>query len=387
MPKIIPDIQKKFEGRFPEDYQNTFPNWGFFSREEVEQNKGKLLMMDIDFGRYCSLNCPGCFRKSNVVDDIPESDLGYDELIRIIDEAKDLGLQSLKICGAGEPTQNSRFLDFIREMTERDIGVMTFTKGQVLGSDEQTRKFYSRRYEINSAQKLCNELYKLKASFALSFQSFYTEIQDELVGGKNTLVRNQALENLVKAGFNDSNPTRLALCNAPITNANYDEVFGIYVYALERNLYPVIAVPMVSGKQIDSEFLRKYDLSKQQKIDLWTKIYSWNIEHGIQTLDEIRQDQVSVMPGIHPCNQVGCGLYLTAKGNVVGCPGFTSIEGNVREENIKDIWKRSQNRRQRAGTFNCHCPPKDGITIPWSFYETVLKRLEEKYKQIKNLKR
>lgn len=165
-----------------------------------------------------------------------------------------------------------------------------------------------------------------------------------------------------------------------ITNSFYKDNH-ILVYSRERNLYPVIAVSMVSGKQIDSEFLKKHDLSKQQKVDLWTRIYSWNIEHGIQTLDEIRQEQVSVMPGVHPCNQVACGLYLTARGNVVGCPGFNFIEGNMREENIKDIWNRSQNRRLRAGTFNCHCPPKDGITIPWNFYEDILKKLEEKHSQ------
>lgn len=380
MPKIIPNIPKKFERKFPKDYQNTFPYWGFFPRKEIEKNKGKLLMMDIDFGRYCSLNCSGCFRKSNIVDDIKKGDLTYDELIKVIDEAKDLGLQNLKICGAGESTQHTRFLDFIREMTKKNIGVMVFTKGQVLGSDKETRRFYSSRYGINFAQELCNELYKLKVSFALNFQSFYTEIQDKLVGKKgHTLIRNQALENLINVDFNNSNPTRLSLCNAPITKTNYDEVFDIYVYARERNIYPVNAVLMISGKQIDSDFLREFDITRQQKIDLWTKIYSWNIEHGIQTLEQIKKQGISVMPGIHPCNQVACGLYLTAKGNVVGCPGFTFIEGNVRTESIKDIWQKSENKRLRAGKFNCKCPPKDGITIPNNLYSSVLKNLEKKY--------
>jgi len=71
----------------------------------------------------------------------------------------------------------------------------------------------------------------------LGFQSFYTEVQDALVGEEgHALVRNQALENLVRAGFNEPNPTRLCLCNAPITKTNYDEVFDIYVYARERNI-------------------------------------------------------------------------------------------------------------------------------------------------------
>lgn len=376
MSKIISNITKKFTDQFPADYQNTIQYWGFFSKEKIKKNKGKLLMLDIDFSRYCSLNCPGCFRKSNVVDDIQENDLTYKELMEVVDQAKDLGLQSIKICSTGESTQSTKFLQFIKELNKKNIGVAIFTKGQVLGNDDETKKFYS-NYGINSAKELCDEFYKMKVSFMISFQSFYTEIQDKLVEKEgHTLIRNQALINLVEAGFNNSNPTRLAIVNAPITKEVYNEAFDIYVYARERNIYPVIAVLMVSGKQIDKKFLQDHDLTEQQKIDLWTKIYKWNIKHRIQTLEEIKEQGISVMPGIHPCNQVACGLYITAKGNVVGCPGFTEIEGNVRKEKLKDIWERSQNKNLRQGIFNCKCPPKDGITIPDYLYQKVLENLE-----------
>ncbi len=377
--KIIPEIPKTFTGQFPKDYQNKIQYWGFFSKEEINQNKGKLLMLDIDFRRYCSLNCASCFRKSNVVDDVNEGDLNYDELIKVIDDARDLGLQSVKICGAGEPTQDSRFLQFARDMTNRDIGLAVFTKGQVLGSDEEARRF-NQKYGISSAQELCDELYKLKVSFMLCFQSFHTEIQDALVGQEeHTLIRNRALENLVRAGFNEPNPPRLCLCNAPITKTTYNEAFDIYVYARERNIYPVIAVSMISGKQLDDEFIHKFDITNEQKVELWAKIYSWNIERGVQTLDQIRTDGISAMPGSHPCNQIAAGLYVTANGNVVGCPGYTTIEGNVKTRSIKEIWKESQNKR-RAGTFNCGCPPKEGKTIPTSLYKEVLEKIGEKIK-------
>jgi len=375
--KIIPEISKKFEGQFPEDYQNKIQYWGFFTGEELEANRGDLLMMDIDFRRYCSLECSSCFRKSNDIDDINEEDLSYDELLAVIDEAKDLGLQSVKICGAGEPTEDSLFLQFVRDMTDRDIGVAAFTKGQVLGSDKEARRF-NRKYGIETAQELCNELYKLKVSFMLGFQSFDTEIQDALVGKEShTLRRNQALENLARAGFNEPNPTRLCLCNAPITKSNYDEVFDIAVYARERNIYPVIAVSMVSGKQLDDEFIQKIDPTEEQKVALWTRVYSWNIERGVQTLEQIKKEGISAMPGSHPCNQVAAGLYVTANGNVVGCPGYTAIEGNVKDRSIREIWEESQNKL-RTGTFNCGCPPKEGKTIPTDLYAKVFSNLEKR---------
>jgi len=383
MTKIIPDIALKFPSGFPTKFPNTMKYFGFFAKEEIEKNKGKLLMLDIDFGRYCSLNCPACFRKSNIVDDIAEDDLTYDELIKIIDEAKILGLQMIKICGAGEPTQNSRFLPFIEEMTKKDIGVAVFTKGQVLGNDEQAKRF-NQQYGINSAKELCQRLAKLKVSFMLSFQSFDLEKQDEFVGDVkgHALIRNQALLNLVEAGFNDSIPTRLSLEPGPITRKNYQEVFDIYTYARRRNIYLITNLLMTSGKQIDNNFLAEYDFSKEAKIDLFTDIYSWNIENGLQTLNQVKKEGISCMPGIHPCNQVACGLYVTAKGNVVGCPGFgelEDIEGNIRKESIKEIWEKSKNKKLYAGKFNCFCPPKDGLTIPRELYSEVLKRLEKKY--------
>lgn len=380
--RIIPEIPIKVSTKFPEGSQNTFPYWGFFSQEELEANKGKLLMLDLDIagaGRYCSLNCPDCFRKDNVVDDSGGKDLSDSELTKVIDEACDFGLQSIKICGVGEPTENSRFLQFVRSMTERNIGVAVFTKGQVLGDDEKA-SIFNKRYGIHSAEELCQAFHELKVSFMLGFHSFDTEIQDRKVQHSGyTLIRNRALENLVQAGFTVSNPTRLAFCNAPVVRETYADAFDIYVYARERNIYPIAAVEMTSGKQIDGSFLRAHDITTQEKIDLWTKIYSWNIEHGLQTLEQIRKEGISCLPGGHPCNQLRAGLYVTAKGNVIGCPGFTEIQGNVRQESLREIWERSSSRAIAAERFNTGCPPKEGKTIPHDLYTIVLQNLEARY--------
>lgn len=335
-------------------------------------------MLDIDFGRECSLRCPHCFRRKNVVDN-GSPDLTYKELIDVIDQARELGLQSIKTCGAGEPTENLLFLDFIQDMTRRDVGVAVFTKGHILGDDRATMKLYS-SYGISSALQLCEKLSALKVSFMLGWQSFDSGKQDHVVRRKGyTEKRDRALSNLIAAGFNKPLPTRLALCANPITRETIDEVFDVYVFARERNILPITAALMVSGKQFTKKFLDRFDVTDQEKIDLWTKIYSWNIENGIQTLEEIKDEGTSVLPGIHPCNQVACGLYITANGNVTSCPGSNIVEGNMRRSPLKEIWERSENRRIRAGCFNCLCPPKDGVTIPENLYQKVLQNLIEKY--------
>jgi hypothetical protein len=67
------------------------------------------------------------------------------------------------------------------------------------------------------------------------------------------------------------------------------------------------------------------------------------------------------------------------KGNVVGCPGYTESQGNVKNQSIAEIWEQSKTRRIAGDRFNTGCPPKEGITIPNTLYAEVLSNLQSKY--------
>ncbi len=374
--KTIHDVPIVFPDKFPADFDNRIQHWGFFTREEVERDRGRLLMLDFDFGGYCSLNCPDCYRKHNVIDEALPGELTYKQQLAVIDEAIKLGLRSIKICGKGEPTEDTRFLQFVRDLSDRGVGAAVFTAGQVLGHDEKARQV-NRKYGVKNAKHLCSELAKLKVSFMLKFQSFYSEIQDRRVGKNgHTEIRDRALLNLVGAGFADSFPTRLATCSNPIVQSTAQEVFDIYAWSRRRNIYPITAALMVSGKQIDQRFLLEHDISDEEKIALWTRIYRWNIRHGLQTLEQIEAGGVSVLPGMHPCNQIAAGLYVSLTGNVIMCPGATESLGNVKDESLSVIWWRYIEASRNVGCFNCWCPPKDGVTIPANLYRRVLKNLQ-----------
>lgn len=116
-------------------------------------------------------------------------------------------------------------------------------------------------------------------------------------------------------------------------------------------------------------------------IELYVRIYEWNIEKGMQTLEQVRREGISAYAGSRSCQQVGCGVYVTLFGDVYMCPGDDSNVtkfGNVRQSTLREIWEGSQNF-QRAGTFNCQCPAKDRKTIPRELYSEVLRRLEVKF--------
>ncbi|OGP57590.1 MAG: hypothetical protein A2V67_09185 [Deltaproteobacteria bacterium RBG_13_61_14] len=376
MTPMYPNIPKVDVLHRPLDKGNLVQYWGFFSADELARNQHALLMMDIDLGRKCSLRCPSCFRKSNPVDDYNYPDLKYEQIMAVLEEAKTLGLREIKICGAGEPLEDSRLLPFARDLTAMGLGLSIFTKGHVLGDDNHVTSIYG-KYGIDNAVSLCEEFFRFKTSFLVGFQSAHPEIQDKLVGDVKgyTLKRNRALEILADIGFNKTSPTRLAICANPIMSMNYGELFNIYVYARRRNILPVNAALMVSGKQIDTHFLAANDVSAEEKELFFIRVYRYNLEHGIQSKGQMLTEGISCLVGIHPCNQIAAGVYLTCNGTVIRCPGDSGNPlGNIHEQTITEIWEANKQWRF-AGMFNCHCPFKDGVTLPEGIYSRVLDRV------------
>ncbi len=373
---IKPKVPIVYENKFPKSFRNDVNGWNF-TKEELIRNKGKILTLDIDFGNVCSLNCPHCFRKDNRVDFGKGKQMTYDETIQLIRDAKKLGLRSVKFLGAGEPFENKKFIGFLKFLKEMDIIPLIFTKGHVIG-DDNLAKLWNSDYGISNSSELIDELKRVNASILLGFNSFDTKKQDKMVGGIKgyTLKRNRALELLAKAGFNKHNPTKLCLAANPITHENYDEMFEIYQWGRVRNLYLIVCPTMISGRCSQIKDWKKITPSKEKLVDLYVKIYKFNIEKGIQTLEQIKEEGISAYAGGCPCHQVACGMYITLGGIVLRCPGDdVTIFGDIRKKSLKEIWINSENYK-RAGTFNCGCPPKTGKTFDYDFFKRVMLKLK-----------
>lgn len=383
--QILPKIDIMYEkGNFPKYPKNIPKSWGFFTKQEVEEaalsNPPSLLMLDIDLGfaRDCSLRCPTCFRRSNKVDNGSIGDIPYDQLLEVIDEAINLGLRTVKVCGPGEPTESPYFFQFLRAMNKRKLSTAIFTKGQ-MGCDELVERYHSSEGVHTSEefyQKCFEEFPGL--DFLICVNSSNETLQNRVVGNPHlnesyTRIRNRSLELMAKTGFTNAN--RGVVINAPVTRDTIGEAFFIHTWSFERGFYPVTALSMVSGKQFTQSFIEKIDPSFDDKVKLFEDIYRWQIENGIITLDELIRDGVSCMPGTHPCDQIAVGLYVTANGNVVRCPGDNNVIGNIKTESIAEIWKR--NFSNFAGVFNCGCPFKLSTTVPEQLYTETLSRLQE----------
>jgi MoaA/NifB/PqqE/SkfB family radical SAM enzyme len=373
--RSIPDIPETFQ-RFPAGYVNDVRGWAF-DRKTVAENKGKLLTLDMDFGSTCTLNCPSCFRKNNTVDQLSDRSLDFDGLKRIVLQAKPLGLRSVKFLGAGDPFENFRFLEFLRFLHEHEITPLIFTKGHVLGDDLLVTRYFS-YLGIRTGEALAEALDRCGASIMLGFNSFNDEVQAKLVGAPVSYVqaRNRALHLLVDRGLARTNPTRIALAVNPITKQNVGEAFDIYAWGRRRGFYVIVTPTMISGRARKQATWVAITPPEEQLVDLYTRIYEFNIRTGLQTLDQIDEEGISAYAGGHPCNQVATGLYVTLGGTVLSCPGDVSVEGNVWEHDLKTIWMRSQNFKRR-GVFNNGCIAKDGKSIPEKLYGRVMQNLRQ----------
>lgn len=370
--RVIPDIPIKYN-RFPSDYINDINGWAF-DKETIIKNKGKLLTLDIDYGSYCSMNCPTCFKKENSVDS-DKHELQYSDLVDIVLQAKKLGLRSVKFLGAGEPFENYRFLEFLRFLKQQDVIPLIFTKGHIIGDDESVHKYFG-EYGIHEGYELVKELNRCNASIMLGFNSFDDEIQAMMVGGNINYIqlRNKALCLLVKEGFNESSPTRLALAINPVTIFNVEEVFEIYRWARLRNLYCIVTPSMIAGRAKDMKWAA-INPTEYRLRQLYTDIYRFNIETSLQTLEQIIEEGISSYAGGHPCNQVATGLYISLSGKVLSCPGSEeNIEGYYWGNSLEEIWLGSENYK-RSGRFNCRCIAKDGKSIPYILYDNILKEI------------
>ena len=96
------------ERKQPAGLINGIRGW-YFDPETVEEAnlEGQLLTLDYEFGSACGLRCIYCYRTEDSRDE-DHLLLPFDEWKRVFDDAKDLGVKSMKLIGGGEIPEEKR---------------------------------------------------------------------------------------------------------------------------------------------------------------------------------------------------------------------------------------------------------------------------------------
>ena len=94
--------------------------------------------MNIMITGKCNLNCLHCF---NAKDNAPlNTEWDYEELLHLLDEAKDIGVHAFTITG-GEPMVHPHFMDIVRAIYERDMYIFELNTNGFLITQEMLDEF------------------------------------------------------------------------------------------------------------------------------------------------------------------------------------------------------------------------------------------------------
>ncbi len=332
----------------------------------------------------CPHACPGCFNKAELENHV----MTLKEVMDVVDQARKLGLESVKFLGPGELVANPDLFPILDAFAERNIIVGIFTKGIIMGSDYLCQKYHG----ISSKEMISRLTSYPNTTFLVGGRSFDPDLEKRTVPARNAQIRenvdnyesrNHALVLLCEAGMNaDLSRQRLSIQCNPVTRENIEGVFEIYRWGVERNIPVYLPPTMVSGKGHKEEEKLASDIAfEDDYIDLAVNVYSWAIERGVMTLEQLKHEGAHPYIGVAPCNQLTHGLYIHYDGAVWRCPGNDApnfiVHPNVRNAPLVDIWTGSKN--YPLNKFNNRCV-KDGFSLPGRFYEEVEKRVEERFR-------
>jgi len=318
---------------------NGINGWYFDPEVVAKANRdGLMLTLDFEYGAACRLHCVYCYRTDDSRDQSSKL-LSFGQWKKVVDDAKTLGVQSIKLIGGGEITEEERFMEAMEYMANKGIIIVLFTAGTVLGDDELCRRLHG----IGS-QEMAQWMHDLGMSIFLKCDSLNPELQDKIVGLKGyAAIRDKAFQLLLHTGFDKHDPTRLGL-EVNVSSYNIHEIMDIYALRTRYNIYQDIVVSMPCDAYCRN---KGYDISIEQKRELYRRIYRFNIEHGISF------DGISPFMGGLVCTQLGNGLYVTNRGHVYHCPGAFNCIGNVKTESLKAIWQRFTESVQYHNRYFC----------------------------------
>ncbi|MAG07465.1 hypothetical protein CMI46_01465 [Candidatus Pacearchaeota archaeon] len=315
--------------------EKTFVKGLYYTDNEIgdaiEQNK--LLNLDMDMSNVCNLKCIYC-DKTHVGEKHckKKGELTLDESLNIIKQAKKLGCKNLQFIGAGEPMLDPNFWKIIEYASKLKIISVVYTNGTMIRKE--------------SAKKLFN----LRTSIVLKYNSFESKVQDKMVGTKNYSVEvDSALNELIKIGFNNESPTRLAI-DCVATKLNKNHVMKVFEFCRENNISPQFSGLIPHGEALERELVldRKDCIKLYDEAQLLDKKYRLKYPY-----------QLPFMGGFQ-CKQVKYGVYVDIEGNVWECNAGELHLGNIRKTKLKDLWlsKKAIKFRKNWTCGNCHIREK-----------------------------
>jgi MoaA/NifB/PqqE/SkfB family radical SAM enzyme len=297
------------------------------------ENTGQLQSLWIALPRICNLDCPYCY----ACDNTSGKHLEWPEYQIILNQAKEMGVTSLGIPGAGEP-----FISGCIDLTKKIIGEAT--KLGMYATVFSTIEFIT--------EDLTDWLWTQNVELMVKFNSPDPDMQDRFVSNSNGRTikgygkrRNEVLTMLMEKGWNDEEKcmesqgrkSRIALVTSIMTSkrgpTNYDQIADILRFCRKNNLIVDCDSILTKGRGTDcglctADRRLKQKLLELQKIDREEFSNEW----------EIGQGYIGVS-----CDRYMHHMSVNQFGDIRPCIGAEKvILGNTRTTTLEQAWNSTE---------------------------------------------
>lgn len=284
---------------------------------EKAYKERKLLYILFEITYKCNFSCKFCFNpvcrgniKKNVLENEKQPPLSFYEYINFFDKLRDIGVLFLTFSG-GEPLLHPQFFELIEEAQKRAFCIRIFTNGSLIDR-EKARKL--RKLNIFALE--------------LSIYGIDEETYEAVTGDKRNFKK---VFDAIKILKEEEVRFYLKCLLTKITEKRMDE---IQKFADDNGLFlrwdPVVS-PSEGGFLEPLEFRASYGalerLFKEEKFKMRNEPYFDN------------QNEESCTIGRN-------SLTIDPYGNIHPCVEWKEKLGNIRENDILEIWEKSERLKE-----------------------------------------
>lgn len=283
-----------------------------FTNEDITAclKRQGLLSLELEFSKACNLKCIYCYAGAG---NPLKHELTLAEIKDVIDQAAELGAKKIILLGGGEPLMYEGLISVVEYIHKKGLEQNVFTNGMLL------------------TKEIAALLFECEASVVVKHNSNVPDIQDRLAGVKGAYHKiKQGFECLLEAGY-PNGKGQLGI-QTVICRQNIEEIPDMWVWARERGIIPYFEIITNQGRAKEHKELR---VSNEEIRKVFEKL---------EYIDETRfGNKWSPHPTIasFTCKRHLYSCLVNSQGYIQPCTGIDMPVGNLRQEKLKDILKKS----------------------------------------------
>ncbi|MBI3398278.1 MAG: radical SAM protein [Deltaproteobacteria bacterium] len=283
-----------------------------FTAEEIADclKREGLLSLELEFSKICNLRCIYCY--ANAGEALP-NELTLSDVKNVIDQAAELGAKKIILLGGGEPLMYEGIQSVVEYIHNKGLKQSVFTNGMLL------------------TKELAHFLFDCGVSVIVKHNSNIPEVQDKLAGVKGAFNKiQQGFEYLIEAGY-PHREGQLGI-QTVICCQNLKEIHQMWTWARERGIMPYFEIITNQGRAKEHKEL---------------KVTNEEIRKVFEELEYIDETRFGHTWSPHPtiasftCKRHLYSCLVNSQGSIQPCTGIDMPVGNVKQEKLKDILKKS----------------------------------------------